>query len=216
LPAFCSFDGPLFETAPAAAACCRKSRREEPDSRFISTHFIGFVVRRAILTYQKAMSSPTCGSRNAEADVPDAPAVREIELADAEAAARLSDELGYPASVETMERRIRDLQPLPDHAVFVACIAGTVVGWIDVGITRHLQADAYGEIGGLVVSDAHRSRGIGRSLLVHAEQWLRDRGFPRVVVRSQIAREAAHRFYLREGYAKVKTSAVFSKSLEDR
>jgi GNAT superfamily N-acetyltransferase len=149
--------------------------------------------------YQKAMSSLTCGSRNSEADAVDAPTVREIGLADADAAARLSDELGYPASVETMERRIKDLQPLCDHAVFVACIADAVVGWIDVGITRHLQADAYGEIGGLVVSDTHQSRGIGRSLLLHAEQWLRDRGFARVVVRSQIAREAAHRFYLREG-----------------
>jgi GNAT superfamily N-acetyltransferase len=172
--------------------------------------------RRAILTYQKAMSSPTCGSRNSEADVPGALKIRAIELADADAAARLSDELGYPASVQTMERRIRDLQPLRDQAVFVACIAGAVVGWIDVGVTRHLQSNAYGEIGGLVVSDAHRSRGVGRSLLVHAEQWLRDRGFARVVVRSQIAREGAHRFYLREGYAKVKTSAVFSKDFQDR
>jgi hypothetical protein len=34
-----------------------------------------------------------------------------------------------------------------------------------------------------------------------------------MVVRSQMAREAAHRFYVREGYRQTKTSAVFSKSL---
>jgi hypothetical protein len=32
-------------------------------------------------------------------------------------------------------------------------------------------------------------------------------------VRSQIIREDAHRFYLREGYSKVKTSVVFEKPL---
>jgi hypothetical protein len=35
-----------------------------------------------------------------------------------------------------------------------------------------------------------------------------------MVVRSQVAREAAHRFYLRHGYERTKTSAVFSKVLE--
>jgi hypothetical protein len=35
-----------------------------------------------------------------------------------------------------------------------------------------------------------------------------------IVVRSRATREAAHRFYLREGYTQTKTSAVFTKSLE--
>jgi hypothetical protein len=35
-----------------------------------------------------------------------------------------------------------------------------------------------------------------------------------MVVRSQIKRDAAHRFYLREGYEQVKTSHIFAKLLE--
>jgi (aminoalkyl)phosphonate N-acetyltransferase len=139
--------------------------------------------------------------------------IRQIAIADAEAAARLSGELGYPVSPAAMEERIRRLAGLADHAVYIACIEDSVVGWIDVGIVHHLQADPYGEIGGLVVSDGHRSAGIGRELVLRAEQFARERGVAKMVVRSQIAREAAHRFYLREGYERTKTSAVFTKAL---
>jgi hypothetical protein len=38
-------------------------------------------------------------------------------------------------------------------------------------------------------------------------------GLRRALVRSQVSREPAHRFYLRAGYARVKTSAVFEKTL---
>jgi hypothetical protein len=34
-----------------------------------------------------------------------------------------------------------------------------------------------------------------------------------MLVRSQIKREDAHRFYLREGYVRTKTSVVFTKEL---
>lgn len=137
---------------------------------------------------------------------------REITLADAAAAASLSGELGYPASPEVMQQRIASLSA--DHAVYVACLEGEVVGWIDVSVTHHLQSDPRAEIGGLVVSSKLRSRGIGRVLVTRAEQWAIERGLKSVVVRSQIAREAAHNFYLREGYARTKTSAVFTKQLD--
>jgi len=137
---------------------------------------------------------------------------REITLSDASAAAELSGELGYPVSPEVMQQRIASLSA--DHVVYVACLDGEVVGWIDVSLTHHLQSDPRAEIGGLVVSSKVRSRGIGRVLVSRAEQWAVERGLKSVVVRSQIAREAAHNFYLREGYARTKTSAVFTKQLE--
>jgi GNAT superfamily N-acetyltransferase len=141
------------------------------------------------------------------------PSIREIRITDAEAAARLSNELGYPVTAASMEERIRRRAALRDRVVYVACQNDAVVGWVDVGITNHLQAEPYGEIGGLVVSAACRSVGIGARLVERAEQWIRQQGLSRVTVRSRIAREAAHRFYLREGYERTKTSAVFSKLL---
>jgi GNAT superfamily N-acetyltransferase len=137
--------------------------------------------------------------------------IREITAADATAAARLSGELGYLVAPEIMQQRIDSLTA--DHTVYVACVAGEVVGWVDVGVAQHLQSEPRAEIGGLVVASEARGAGIGRLLVERAEGWARQRGLKSVVVRSQIAREAAHRFYLREGYARTKTSAVFTKTL---
>ncbi|MBV8550829.1 MAG: GNAT family N-acetyltransferase [Acidobacteriaceae bacterium] len=146
-------------------------------------------------------------------DPEDVLVIREVSIDDAGAAAQLSGELGYPASTEVMEQRIRDLANRPDHTVYVACLEDMIVGWIDVGLAYHFQAEPYAEIGGLVVSSNARSNGIGRRLVAQAERWARERGVSRVVVRSRINREGAHRFYEREGYSRVKTSAVFSKIL---
>lgn len=139
--------------------------------------------------------------------------IREIRDDDAEAAAKLSEELGYPVTTAAMEARIRTLVMKRDRVVYVACQADAVVGWIDIGIVLHLQVEPYGEIGGLVVASACRRGGIGAQLIAYAEQWIRGQGLSRVTVRSQIAREAAHLFYLRQGYERTKTSAVFSKTL---
>ena len=139
--------------------------------------------------------------------------LREITIKDAEAAARLSAEFGYLVSTETMEHRIRALEGRTDHVVYLALLDAVAVGWIDIGIIHHLQAEPYGEIGGFVVSEKYRSAGIGKQLIEHAEKWMRDRGLRRALVRSQISRVDAHRFYQREGYARIKTSAVFEKEL---
>jgi GNAT superfamily N-acetyltransferase len=142
--------------------------------------------------------------------------IRTINPDDAEAVARLSGELGYPVSTEVMRERIRSLAGSRNHVVFVASRHDSnlqIAGWIDVGISQHLQTEPSGEIGGLVVSSDVRSNGIGRQLVKHAEEWIKNKGISRMIVRSRSSREAAHRFYLREGYSQTKISAVFTKSV---
>jgi (aminoalkyl)phosphonate N-acetyltransferase len=145
--------------------------------------------------------------------MPDDPIIREIAPKDAAAAAGLTGELGYATSVDVMQQRIECLSGLTDRAVYVACLSGEVVGWIDVSAAHHLQSEPRAEIGGLVVASEARSGGIGRRLVERAEEWAVQRGLKSMLVRSQVAREAAHRFYLREGYERIKTSAVFTKKL---
>ena len=141
------------------------------------------------------------------------PLIREITLEDAAAAAVLSGELGYQVTAEAMRPRIESLLGLSDQTVYVACLSGKVVGWIDLAVSRHLASEPRGEICGLVVSSEVRSCGVGGLLVERAEQWARSRGLTEMLVRSRITREDAHRFYLREGYTRVKTSAVFTKEL---
>jgi GNAT superfamily N-acetyltransferase len=140
--------------------------------------------------------------------------VRSISPQDAESAAELSCQLGYKASTETMRNRIEKLLcNASSQAAFVACVGAEVVAWIEIAIVQHLQSEPHTVIGGLVVREDVRSRGIGSRLLSEAEAWSRKQGIPVVRVRSQAARQDAHRFYLREGYRQVKTSAVFEKTV---
>jgi GNAT superfamily N-acetyltransferase len=142
---------------------------------------------------------------------PLSPAVRQILATDAAAAARLCEELGYPASISAIEQRISTLADRQDSAVYVACLDSKVVGWIGLSIVHHLQSDPYVEIGGLVVASEIRSQGIGSVLLSFAEKWAASHGINTVVVRSRVSRERAHLFYERAGYTRVKTSLVFHK-----
>jgi GNAT superfamily N-acetyltransferase len=82
---------------------------------------------------------------------------------------------------------------------------------MDLSISHHIQSGAYVEIGGIVVASEARGAGIGARLVAAAEEFARSQGISKVLVRSQVAREDAHRFYLREGYERTKTSAVFQK-----
>jgi GNAT superfamily N-acetyltransferase len=137
--------------------------------------------------------------------------IRHAQPKDAEALARLSGELGYPVPEDVMRERVIKLTE--HQAVFVADTDHLVLGWIDVGLSFHLQSGLRAEIGGLVVSADARGQGIGRELLVRAEQWAREKGMNEVLLRSNSKRADAHRFYLRENYTQIKTSAVFVKSL---
>jgi GNAT superfamily N-acetyltransferase len=139
--------------------------------------------------------------------------IRPVTIHDAAAVAELSAQLGYPVSADVMSMRLEHLSPSSDHAVFVAALNHRVVGWIEVIISRHLHSGSYALISGLVVSSELRGHRIGSRLCTHAETWARDHGQTLIRVRSQISREGAHRFYLREGYRQTKTSAAFEKKL---
>lgn len=139
--------------------------------------------------------------------------IREVRPEDAAIVARLTGELGYPIESDVMLGRIQALGSEENRAVFVACDEDSVVGWIDVAIVQTLQSGRSGEVHGLVVSSECRSGGVGGILLEHAEAWIMRQGAGKVVVRSRVERERAHGFYLRRGYVRTKTSAVFGKEL---
>lgn len=141
-------------------------------------------------------------------------AIREATPDDAPAIARLSGELGYPVDADRMRERLVAIVGAEGHAVFVACAGAEAIGWVHVAVVQHVQSDPRAEIGGLVVADGYRGARVGARLVERAEQWARDHRLPGIVVRSQIMREDAHRFYLREGYQRTKTSAVFGKEFE--
>jgi len=138
--------------------------------------------------------------------------IRPMTSADASLVADLTTQLGYSTSPEVSAERISILLARSDdHAALVAEEAGRVIAWVHVAIYTSLESGRVATIGGLVVDERHRSGGIGAQLLAAAETWARENGAGKMVVRSRVTRERAHRFYEREGYSLLKTSHVFEK-----
>ena len=141
------------------------------------------------------------------------PAVRLAGVSDAGRIAVLCGQLGYPSTPREVEDRLDRILADDRHAVYIAQEDGQVVGWVHVCARPLVGADLQAEIGGLVVDERFHGRGLGRRLMRAAERWAGERGCRAVLLRSNVVREGAHRFYERIGYENVKTSLTFRKAL---
>ncbi len=138
--------------------------------------------------------------------------IRRAERDDAAAIAALSAELGYVVTAAEVLERLSRL-PVTDR-VLVAELDGRVVGWVHMSVYRTLVDRPSVGIFGLVVSESVRRRGIGRLLMECADDLARAYGLTKIVLRSNVIREEAHRFYERIGYTQSKRQAVFVRSIE--
>lgn len=137
-----------------------------------------------------------------------------MRAGDADAVCALTAQLGYERSVLEIQRWIEELGEVGERqTAMVSCLDDEVVGWIEVSVEHRLQSAPFALIGGLVVRDGSRNRGVGRLLCEAAENWCRAQDLKTVRVTSRSTRTSAHRFYLRDGYETVKTSMVFEKKL---
>ena len=140
--------------------------------------------------------------------------VRRARVTDAVSIAKLSGQLGYPATEKQMKTRLKDALKDKDAACFVAeSREGGLIGWIHVSTTPLLEVERRAEVNGLVVDETARSRGAGAVLLGAAEKWARGKRCKSMSVRSNVLRERAHGFYLRNGYEHYKTQKAFRKEL---
>ena len=103
--------------------------------------------------------------------------------------------------------------PAAQHAIFVAESGKAVVGWLHVSVTPLLEVALCAEVNGLIVDEKQRSLGAGAKLLAAAERWAAKNGCKNMSVRSNVIRDRAHAFYLRNGYEHYKTQKAFRKSL---
>jgi GNAT superfamily N-acetyltransferase len=140
--------------------------------------------------------------------------IRMVKLADAERIAELSRQLGYPVTKKEMVARLKRAMKMKDGTCFAAeTKEHGVIGWIHVSVTPLLEVAPRAEVNGLVVDERVRSRGAGGILLEAAESWARKRRCPEMSVRSNVIRERAHGFYLKQGYEHYKTQKAFRKTL---
>lgn len=130
------------------------------------------------------------------------PHVRQACLGDAAAITRLLGELGYPASRDFLERRLPQQLEHHDACLLVAEeVGGRLLGFIAMHFVMQLALEGdFCRISYLCVDSAARGQGIGALLEQAAERLARLRGCDRLELHCDASREAAHRFYARQGY----------------
>ena len=139
--------------------------------------------------------------------------IRPARLTDATAFASLATQLGYNSSPSQVEKRLTAVLHDSKHLILAADAAGEVVGWAHAYLCCLVETDMYVELGGLVVDESHRGRGVGAKLLAEVEKWARQNGARAVSLRSNTIRSKAHKFYAARGYAQIKTQHAFRKSI---
>lgn len=141
--------------------------------------------------------------------------IRFANIEDVETLAELAAQLGYPSSVEETRKRFLSLDARKEEAaVIVAEENNQVIGWVQVHIYRLLMDAPEVEIGGIVVDERHRGRGVGAILIEAAEKWTRDCGYDSVYLRANAIRERAHKFYKELGYEIVKNQFALRKKIK--
>ncbi len=136
--------------------------------------------------------------------------IREAKFEDAEVISRLSTQLGYPASEMDIQNNLLAIASTKLGNVFVAYSENTVTGWIYLYRHTDLSTGKYMEIMGLVVDEAHRSKGIGAQLIQYTINICKKENIKQLVLRSRVTRTSAHRFYRNLGFVEIKEQKVFS------
>jgi GNAT superfamily N-acetyltransferase len=139
--------------------------------------------------------------------------LRKITAADAKGISMLSGQLGYVLTVADTEDCIRQMLERDDHIAFAAIDGEQIVGWIHSYKSVLLESKPFMEIGGLVVHELYRSKGIGKKLVQSVKEWCLEKKVHDLRVRSNIKRSEAHKFYLAQGFTEEKQQKVFQIDL---
>ncbi|MFC4337520.1 GNAT family N-acetyltransferase [Salininema proteolyticum] len=139
--------------------------------------------------------------------------VRDAVVGDAPALVGLFDQLGHPATLDALEKRLRR-NAIPEYRAWVFEGPGEVgvVGFAGGHLILPFEDDRpAAQLVALVVDERHRGLGAGSSLVAAFERWAEAEGAGRLSLTSRLSRERAHLFYEARGYER--TGFRFGKRL---
>ncbi len=140
--------------------------------------------------------------------------IRNARMEDAPQLSNLSTELGYLVSIRDLLSRLPLLLNSDEHTILIAeDDEGQMLGWVHAALVLRVESRPFAEIGGIVVHSGHRNEGIGGQLIQRTEEWAAKRGMETLRLRSQIARDEAHRFFKNQGFCLMKEQLVFERAL---
>ena len=140
--------------------------------------------------------------------------LRKATLKDAEAICRLSGELGYKTTIEKTQIRLKEVSRNDDHLVVVVCDDQHVIGWIHAFYSITIESDSFIEIGGLVIDNTFRRKGLGKMLVQKIIEWSHLKYTNKVRVRCNVVRKETHRFYESMGFSLTKEQKIFDLNVK--
>ena len=135
--------------------------------------------------------------------------IREMSANDAETVNFLSQQLGYPLSLEQTLRNIEAVIKSKNHTAFVALYENKIVGWIGAGYSIMIEVMPHCEINGLVIDENYQGKGLGKKLIQRVKEWAKEKGTDKLSLRCNVKRIEAHLFYEHMGFTSVKQQTNF-------
>ena len=127
---------------------------------------------------------------------------------------RLSKQLGYQSfSIRNRQSNSGNSMASADNCAFVALSDEKIIGWIHGFKTVRIETTSFVEIGGLVVDENYRGKGVGKKLVDRIKQWSVEQQVRSLRVRCNTKRAEAHQFYLTLGFSEMKEQKVFGMEL---
>ena len=140
--------------------------------------------------------------------------IRKIELKDAGELCKIcSEEMSYECAPALVKSKIEKLDSKRE-GVFVAEEESQLLGFIHVERYEVLYFESMANILGLAVKKDFQKQGLGKALLLAAENWAQKNGIHLMRLNSGINRIDAHGFYEHLGYVSEKEQKRFVKNLK--
>ena len=139
--------------------------------------------------------------------------IREMAADDAKAVNTLSNQLGYPLSIEQTLQNIYAVLESKDHTAFVAEYENKIVGWIGSSQAIMIEVMPHCEINGLVIDQDHRGMGIGKLLIDKVKRWAMEKNNTKIGLHCNVKRTEAHLFYEHLGFTEIKQQKNFVMSI---
>lgn len=127
----------------------------------------------------------------------------------------LLDELGYPASVEKLQKRLNIMAHDPHYFTFIVHDAQKIIGFMGCIKQYAWQYDGFLlRIEAFIIKQEYRHQGLGQQFLSFVEGFARKHAIHQIILNSgnRPERQAAHHFYRQNGFTV--SSTGFSKKLD--
>jgi GNAT superfamily N-acetyltransferase len=141
--------------------------------------------------------------------------IREAGPDDSEYMAELSKQMGYKTTTEDVRFRLNKIMDDKNNSVFVILDDIKVIGWIHGFYIFRVESEPFIEIGGMVIDENYRRKGIGRMLVNKIIEWSESKKSTKLRVRCNTIRKDTHSFYKSIGFVESKEQKVFDLNLQD-